>query len=65
MSDNRQPIKESGHWYRQDGSQLLTMPKVKGDGHKRVTLREARKLGDLAPGVTTILRCAASPQLDR
>ena len=28
MSDNRQTIKESGHWYRQDGTQCLDRKSV-------------------------------------
>ena len=61
---NRTIVKESGHWYAKDGTQVLEVPKAKGDGWKKTTLREARTL-NLAPGVTTIIKCAHAPQLDR
>ena len=63
MSD-RTIVKESGHWYAKDGTQVLEVPKARGDGWKRTTLREARTM-DLGPGVTTIIKCAHAPQLDR
>jgi len=63
MSD-RTIVKESGHWYAKDGTQVLEVPKAKGDGWKKTTLREARTM-NLAPGVTTIIKCAHAPQLDR
>lgn len=55
--------KESGHWYRRDGSPCYTL--VGKNGNERaVTLRDARQL-DLVPSVTTIIRCAAAPGLER
>lgn len=62
MSDNK-PVKESGHWYDENGDQVLEVPKKRGDGYKRTTLREARQM-QLAPGVTTIIGCASAPALD-
>jgi len=49
------------HWYQEDGKRLDVVPGAKG---QPVTpdLRHARKL-NLAPGVTTIIRCAASEAL--
>jgi hypothetical protein len=54
---------ESGHWYRRDGTPMYDVPAAKG-GMRACTLKDARKLG-LYPGVTTIIRCAAAPGLER
>ena len=55
-------VKESGHWYRKDGSPAYTI--VGKNGKERdTTLRDARKL-DLLPSVTSIIRCAAAPGLE-
>ena len=57
-------VKEGGHWYREDGSQLLEVPKANGKGMTKTTLRHARRPDlQLAPGVTTIIRQGAQPQL--
>ena len=56
--------KESTHWYRPDGSPAYTVPRADGKGERNTTLRDARKLG-LLPSVTTIIRCAAAPGLER
>lgn len=53
---------ESGHWYDSAGRQIEAVPNAKGDRQIAPTLKHARVL-DLAPGVTTIIRCAAAPQL--
>lgn len=53
---------ESGHWYSRDGQQILEVPRANGKGTRKATLADARKL-DYAPGVTTIIGCAAKPQL--
>lgn len=54
---------ESGHWYTADGEPAYTI--IGSNGKQRATtIRDARKLG-LLPSVTTIMRCAASPALER
>jgi hypothetical protein len=54
---------ESGHWYTKGGEPAYEI--VGANGKRRpTTLRDARKLG-LVPSVTTIIRQAASPGLDR
>lgn len=54
---------ESGHWYAQDGTPAYTI--VGSNGKVRPTnLRDARKL-NLVPSVTTIIKVAAQPGLDR
>lgn len=54
---------ESLHWYKQDGAPAYEVEAVKG-GMRPATLRDARKLG-LVPSVTSIIRCAAAPGLER
>ena len=54
--------KESGHFYRRDGTPAYSYINKKGQ-EKPTTLREARK-ENLVPSVTTILSCAAKPGLD-
>jgi hypothetical protein len=54
---------ESGHWYEPDGKPAYTI--IGKNGKERpTTLRDARKLG-LLPSVTSIIRCAAAPGLER
>ena len=54
---------ESTHWYKRDGSPCYTV--LAKDGSPRdTTLRDARKLS-LVPSVTTIIKCAAAPGLER
>lgn len=53
----------SGHWYDQDAIRYDTVPGAKGQP-VRPDIRHARKL-NLAPGVTTIIRAAASEPLVR
>lgn len=54
---------EASHWYRPDGSAVNTV--IGANGKERpTTLRDARKLG-LYPSVTTILKAAAKPGLER
>lgn len=55
---------ESGHWYQPDGTQVALVPGSKKGSMVTPDIRHARKLG-LLPGVTTIIRCAASPSLDK
>lgn len=53
----------AGHWYKSDGTPAYTM--IGANGKERaVTLRDARK-ENLFPGVTTIIRCAAAPALEK
>ena len=54
---------ENTHWYTKDGEPAYEVPAAKG-GNRPTTLRDARKLG-LVPSVTTIIRCAAAPGLER
>lgn len=64
MTDKKQIVKESTHWYAEDGTPVYEVPLAKGDGWRKTTLRDARQM-QLAPGVTTIIRCAAAPALVR
>ncbi len=52
-----------GHWYRLDGTPAYTMTGANG-AERNVTLRDARKL-QLVPSVTTIIRMAAAPGLEK
>lgn len=52
---------EAGHWYSQDGTPVFEVMGSKGKLVK-ANLTHARKLG-LLPGITTILKVAAKPQL--
>jgi hypothetical protein len=54
---------EAGHWYEADGKPCYTV--VGRNGERRpTTLRDTRKM-NLYPSVTTIIRCAAAPGLER
>lgn len=53
---------ESGHWYDKDANLVESVPSADGKRSLKPTLAHARKL-QLAPGVTTIIRCADKPQL--
>jgi hypothetical protein len=55
-------IKESTHWYDQEGLPAYTV--IGKNGKERpTTLRDARQM-DLVPSVTTIIRVAAAPGLE-
>lgn len=54
---------ESGHWYMRDGTPCYDVP-AKDGTMRPATLRDARKLG-LYPGVTSIIKCAAAPGLEK
>jgi hypothetical protein len=54
---------ESAHWYTKDGTPAYEV-KAKNGQMRSTTLRDAKKYGYI-PSVTTIIRCAASPGLDR
>jgi hypothetical protein len=53
---------EAGHWYLRDGTPFYTY--IKDGKERNVTLREARIVG-AGPSVTAIIRCAASPALEK
>lgn len=54
---------ESLHWYDRDGAPAYTV--VGRNGKERpTTLRDARSMG-LVPSVTSIIKCAAAPALER
>ena len=54
---------QGGHWYKQDGTPAYTI--IGKNGKERpTTLRDART-EKLVPSVTTIMRCAAAPGLER
>lgn len=55
---------EAGHFYTITGEPMYEVPMAKGNGMRPTTLRDARKL-NLVPSVTTIIRCAAAPGLQR
>ena len=54
---------ESGHWYKADGTPAYTVL-AKSGAERPTTLRDARTL-NLYPSVTTIIRLAAAPGLER
>jgi hypothetical protein len=54
---------ESGHWYTRDGTPCYEIKGANGN-MRPTTLRDARKL-DLVPSVTTIIKQAAAPGLER
>jgi hypothetical protein len=54
---------ESTHWYAKDGTPVYEVPSANGS-MRPTTLRDARKL-NLYPSVTSIIRCAAAPGLER
>lgn len=54
---------ESMHWYGKDGSPCYTVT-AKNGAERPTTLRDARKIG-LVPSVTSIIRCAAAPGLEK
>lgn len=55
---------ESGHFYHRDGTPCYEVPRADGKGMRPATLKDARKLG-LYPGVTSIIKCADKPALNR
>lgn len=55
---------ESGHWYTLDGDPAYTVPNKSKGGERPTTIRDAKKLR-LVPSVTTILKAAAAPGLER
>lgn len=64
MAENYTPRpSESMHWYALDGSPAYEVEAVKG-GMRPTTLRDARKM-KLVPSVTSIIRSAAAPGLER
>jgi hypothetical protein len=57
--------KESGHFYRPDGSPFYDVPNKSRPGELRpATVRDALAAG-AEPSVSTVLKCAAAPGLDR
>lgn len=54
---------ESTHWYTATGEPAYTV-KAKDGNDRPTTLRDARKL-NLYPSVSTVIRCAAAPGLER
>ena len=51
------------HWYHPSGEPCYEVP-AKDGTMRAATLRDARKMG-LFPGVTSIIKCAAAPALER
>jgi hypothetical protein len=56
-------VAESTHWYGRDGTPAYTV-QAKAGHQRPTTLADARKLG-LVPSVTTIIKSAAAPGLER
>ncbi len=54
---------ESTHWYDRDGKPAYTVKGLNGK-ERPTTLKDARKLG-LVPSVTSIIKCADRPGLNR
>lgn len=63
LTDNKQKFQGS-HWYTLEGEACHQVPKVKGDGTRPTTLKDAKALG-LFPSVTNILGVLAKPGLDK
>lgn len=55
---------ESQHWYDRSGNPVFEVPSADKKRMISPDIRHARKLG-LLPGVSSILRCAAQPWLER
>lgn len=55
-------VSEGGHFYDRRANQIVEVMNAKGTEMTKCTLKHARTL-DLAPGVTTIIKEAAAPQL--
>lgn len=55
---------EGQHWYDRDGTPRYEVLRADGKGMRPATLRDARKHG-WYPGVTSIIKCAAAPGLER
>lgn len=53
---------DGGHFWTKDGQLVEQVMKADGKGYTKTTLAHARKL-NLGPGVTSIIREAAAPQL--
>lgn len=64
MNTNAPRASEGGHWYDRDGTPRYEVPRADGKGDRPATIRDARKFG-WYPGVTSIIRCAAAPGLER
>lgn len=54
---------EGGHWYDEQGRQIAEVPSADGKRLIKPDIRHARKL-QLAPGITSIIRCASRPDLE-
>lgn len=63
MTTNSPRASEGGHWYGRDGTPRYEVP-AKDGSMRPATLRDARKFG-WYPGVTSIIKCAAAPGLER
>lgn len=63
VSDKPQYATAAGHWYERSGKPAYTVKGVNGK-ERATTIRDARKLG-LVPSVTTVLKAAARPGLER
>lgn len=62
MSDYKPRASEGGHWYDRDGTPRYEVPTADGKRMRDATLADARKYG-WYPGVTSIIKCAAAPNL--
>ena len=51
------------HWYSADGQPMYEVPKAKGGGTRKTTIRDARKHG-WYPSVTSILKIVDKPFLN-
>lgn len=56
--------KDSGHWYKEDGTPAYEVNYVSKAGTRPTTLRDAKKMG-LLPSVTGIMGVIAKPALER
>jgi PD-(D/E)XK nuclease superfamily len=61
-TNDKQTIKEAGHWYSQTGEPRYVQLKKDGSGMRATTIADARKQ-NLLPSVTTVLKAADKPAL--
>lgn len=59
----QQHMKESGHWYKKDGTPVFEVPNKSKGGMRPTSLKDAKTLG-LLPSVTTYFRCLAKAELE-
>jgi hypothetical protein len=64
MAPSTEWATESMHWYDKAGRPCYEVERADKKGMRPTTLRDARKM-NLVPSVTSIIKCAAAPQLEK